>query len=119
LIVSLDCIRKLGWLEWWWLGVFIAPTTIPAVVVDGHTVHCLVSATSADRWGLELLTIEVFCLLVALDSPVRSDIIDCLLTSDDQTVPQSTVGEVDRCSVVSPDSPVAHRTVRRILVDEH
>jgi hypothetical protein len=29
--------RKLGWLEWWWLGVFIAPTTILAVVVDGHT----------------------------------------------------------------------------------
>jgi hypothetical protein len=29
--------RKLGWLEWWWLGVFIAPTTIPAIVVDGHT----------------------------------------------------------------------------------
>ena len=27
----------LGWLEWWWLGVFIAPTTIPAVAVDGHT----------------------------------------------------------------------------------
>jgi hypothetical protein len=28
---------KLGWLKWWWLGVFIAPTTIPAVAVDGHT----------------------------------------------------------------------------------
>jgi hypothetical protein len=27
----------LGWLEWWWLGVFIASTTIPAVPVDGHT----------------------------------------------------------------------------------
>jgi hypothetical protein len=27
----------LGWLEWWWSGVFIAPTTIPAVAVDGHT----------------------------------------------------------------------------------
>jgi hypothetical protein len=30
-------VGKLGWLEWWWLGVFIAPTTIPVVVVDGHT----------------------------------------------------------------------------------
>jgi hypothetical protein len=29
--------RRLGWLEWWWLGVFIVPTTIPAVAVDGHT----------------------------------------------------------------------------------
>jgi hypothetical protein len=27
-------VGNLGWLEWWWLGVFIAPTTIP---VDGHT----------------------------------------------------------------------------------
>jgi hypothetical protein len=50
--------RKLGWLEWRWLGVFIAPTTIPAVVVDGHTgqdtVHCPVPAMSADHWNLEL-----------------------------------------------------------------
>jgi hypothetical protein len=30
-------IGKLGWLEWWWLGVFIAPTTILAIAVDGHT----------------------------------------------------------------------------------
>jgi hypothetical protein len=27
----------LGLLEWWWLGVFIAQTTIPVVDVDGHT----------------------------------------------------------------------------------
>jgi hypothetical protein len=27
--------RKLGCLEWRWLGVFIAPTTILAIVVDG------------------------------------------------------------------------------------
>jgi hypothetical protein len=27
----------LGWLKWWWLGVFIAPTTILALAVDGHT----------------------------------------------------------------------------------
>jgi hypothetical protein len=30
---------------------------------------------------------EVFYLLAAPDSPMRSDIADCLLTSDDQTVP--------------------------------
>jgi hypothetical protein len=43
--------RKLGWLEWWWLGVFIAPTTILVVVVDGTpdspvvhwTLHCSLS----------------------------------------------------------------------------
>jgi hypothetical protein len=32
-----DEVAMLGWLEWWWLGVFIAPTTIPVVAVDGHT----------------------------------------------------------------------------------
>jgi hypothetical protein len=37
------------------------------------TVHCSVPATSAHRWGLELLTVEVFCPLAAPDSPVRSD----------------------------------------------
>jgi hypothetical protein len=26
--------RKLGCVNWWWLGVFITPTTILAVVVD-------------------------------------------------------------------------------------
>jgi hypothetical protein len=44
-------VGMLGWFEWWWLGVFIAPTTIPAVAVDGHTRqsggaldnHCLLS----------------------------------------------------------------------------
>jgi hypothetical protein len=36
LVLNEKC-RRLRWLEWWWLGVFIAPTTIPAVAVDGHT----------------------------------------------------------------------------------
>jgi hypothetical protein len=43
--------RNFGWLEWWWLGVFIAPTTILVVVVDGapdslvvhRTGHCSLS----------------------------------------------------------------------------
>jgi hypothetical protein len=30
LVLSVES-RKLGYLEWWWLGVFIAPTTILAV----------------------------------------------------------------------------------------
>jgi hypothetical protein len=30
-------VTMLGWLEWWWSGVFIALITIPAVAVDGHT----------------------------------------------------------------------------------
>jgi hypothetical protein len=36
LVLNEKC-RRLGWLEWWWLGVFITPTTILAVAVDGHT----------------------------------------------------------------------------------
>jgi hypothetical protein len=70
LVLNENC-RRLGWLEWWWLGVFIAPTTISAVAVDGHTghntVHCPVPATSADHWGLERLTVEVFYPLAAPD----------------------------------------------------
>jgi hypothetical protein len=70
----------------------------------------------ADRWGLEQLTVEVFCPLAALDSLVAHR--TCLvhsdfaaLTSDFCTVhfllfTQSTVGAVYRCSVGSPDSPV-------------
>jgi hypothetical protein len=45
--------RKLGWLEWRWLGVFIAPTTILAAAVDGapdspmvhRAGHCSVSGS--------------------------------------------------------------------------
>jgi hypothetical protein len=60
-------VESLDGIEWWWLGVFIAPTTILAIgcrflstgtpdspVRTGHTtVHFLVPATSADHWGLE------------------------------------------------------------------
>jgi hypothetical protein len=43
--------RKLGWLEWRWLGVFITPTTILVVAVDAtpdspvvhRTWHCSLS----------------------------------------------------------------------------
>jgi hypothetical protein len=34
------------------------------------TVQCPMRATSAARWGLEQLTIEVLCLLATPDSPV-------------------------------------------------
>jgi hypothetical protein len=32
LVLNANC-WKLGFLEWWWLGVFIAPTTKPTVGV--------------------------------------------------------------------------------------
>jgi hypothetical protein len=60
----------------------------------GHyTVHCLVSAMSADRWGLERLTVEVLCPLVAPDSPVCSDF--AVLTSDFRIVHCSSDIAVD------------------------
>jgi hypothetical protein len=72
-------------------GVFITPTTIQVVIVDGctghDTIHCPMRATSADRWDLERLTIEVLCPLAAPDSPVCSDF--CI-------VHYSVVSAVDR-----------------------
>jgi hypothetical protein len=73
------------------------------------TVHCLVRATSADRWGLELFTIEVVCPYGAPDSPVRPDVAYCLLTSD-----ASDYGAVDRSQPLAESTvaPWAHRTVQ-------
>ena len=62
------------------------------------TVYCPMCAMSTRRWGLEGLTIEVLCLVVAPDSPVahrtclvRSDFAACHLTLH-CTLLQSTVG---------------------------
>ena len=49
--------NKLGWLEWRWLGVFIAPTTILVVVVDGapdralFTVRCVPRQHAVGVWS--------------------------------------------------------------------
>jgi hypothetical protein len=59
-----------------------------------NTVYCSVSATSADRWGLERLTVEVHCALTAPDSPVRSDF--AALTSYFCTVHLLLFTSVDR-----------------------
>jgi hypothetical protein len=56
-----------------WLGFLL--TGVPdSPVRTGHcTVHCPVPAMSADRWGLEQLTVEFTCPCGATDSPVRPD----------------------------------------------
>jgi hypothetical protein len=120
-----------AWMAWWrWLRVFIASNHFLAVgwlccrwahrtvwwCTRHSTVHYPVSATSADRWILELLTIEVLCPLAAPDSPVAHWTVPCiltlqfwLLTSALSTFPLSAlsiVGKVDHCSVGSPDSPM-------------
>jgi hypothetical protein len=107
----LDVLNGGGW------GVFIAPTTIPAVAVDVHTghsvVYCLVSATSADRWGLERLTIEIVCLLAAPDSLVAHRIVRCILTlqTDFCAVDCAAVNAVNRWVKLTV-ALLSHRTVR-------
>jgi hypothetical protein len=68
-----------------------------------------VCATSADRWGLKWLPVEVLCPLAAPDSPVRSDL--AVLTSDFFTVHCVIVSVVD-CRAQLTVAPLAHRTVR-------
>jgi hypothetical protein len=69
----------------------------------GHgTVHCPVRTMSADRWGLERLTVEVLCPLAALNSLVRSDF--TVLTSDFCTVHCSSRW-LTGYSGGTPDSP--------------
>jgi hypothetical protein len=83
------------------------------------TVHCPVRATPADRWGLEWLTIEVICPLVASDSPVAHRTVWCVLTLHFRLLLCSLycrqcsrpLGAVDRCSAGSPDSPVNYSRV--------
>jgi hypothetical protein len=96
----LDGLNGGGW------GVFIAPTTILVVAVDG-TPNSTVPAMSVDRWGLERLTIEVLCPLVALDSPVCSNF--AVLTSDFCVVHCSLFTAVDRETQMTV-APLAHRT---------
>jgi hypothetical protein len=65
------------------------------------TVQCPVCATSAARWGLERLTVEVICLVAATDSLVRPDI--AALTSDRALFTFA----VDCCAQVTV-APLAH-----------
>jgi hypothetical protein len=65
-------------------------------------VHCPVRATSVDRWGLELLTVEVVCPFGAPDSPVRPVIAECLLNSD-----------AAYCGVVNHSRPLGEMIVSR------
>jgi hypothetical protein len=66
------------------------------------------SATSADRWGLDLLTVEVFCPFAAPDSPVRPVVADCLLASGTADCVRSRA--FDRWTKLTV-APLSHRTV--------
>jgi hypothetical protein len=91
------------------------------------TVHCMVCAMSAHRWGLERLTVEVLCLLAAPDSPVahrtcpvHSDF--AALTSDFCTVRfyssrSQPLSASDRCPIGSSDMSGVHQIVRWIIME--
>jgi hypothetical protein len=84
-----------------WLTSLSTGTLDSPVRTRHSTVHCPLSATLADRWGLELLTVEVVYLCGAPDSPVAHRTVRCDMTSQTtsdlltlQTAVQSTT--VDR-----------------------
>jgi hypothetical protein len=93
-IVLNEEVGMLGWLEWWrlrgiyspnyyssrWLILLSTGTLDSPVAHRTLNVHCPACATSADRWGLELLTIEVLCPLAAPDSPVAHRTVRCNLS---------------------------------------
>jgi hypothetical protein len=99
-----------------WLTVLSMGTPDSPVVHRHSTIHCPVSATSADCWGFKLLTIEVFYPFATLDSPVRPVIVDCLLTSGTVDCARSRAVDhwaklvVARCLIGqsggTPDGPV-------------
>jgi hypothetical protein len=63
------------------------------------TVQCPVRATSAARWGLEGLTVEVLCLLAAPDSPMPHQ--TCPVCSDFSSLTSDCVlftFAFDRCA---------------------
>ena len=63
-----------------WQGLLAMGAPDSSVRHQTATVHSPERATSARRWGLERLTIEVLCPVAAPDSPVAHQ--TCLLCSD-------------------------------------
>jgi hypothetical protein len=125
--------RKLG-LQWVrWLGVYIAPNHFLAVGkgwwrwahrtvrCDTGQQLCTIRCAPCQRncYGSEQLTVGDVCLLAAQDSPVPNF---CALTSVEAlfTVERfcsRPLAPVSRCSAGSPNSPVAHWTVRWIIAE--
>jgi hypothetical protein len=128
---------ELGCLEWWWLGVFIAPTNKTAVgeaAVDGRTgqsdappdtIRCASHVTqplgfwrfrSLELWQSRPL--DSHCSLSGAPSGAALTLREL---SAHCSRCQSIVG-VDRCagsrcSAGTPDGPVTHRTVRWIIAE--
>jgi hypothetical protein len=127
--------RKLGWIEWRWLGVFIAPTTILVVVDDGapdslvvhRTGHCSVSGAchvscplgfgAVGHWS----PLSCSCTGQSYGTPDMSAAFwlfampSALCAFTVHVVDRWRTG--DRCSVGSPDMFGAHRTIRWIIAE--
>jgi hypothetical protein len=119
--------EKLGCLEWWWLGVFIAPTTKPAVgeavcrwrtgqpchpTVRVLTVSTIGALTS---WGTEQsgAAPDRSCSLSGAPSGAALTLRELSAhCSRCRRSLESTVALASRCSAGTPDSPVPHQTVR-------
>jgi hypothetical protein len=125
----------LGWLEWWWLGVFIALNHHIAVgeavcrrahrTVRCATGHCPVRQPrhpTVRVWALSTVGALTFggteqsgaapdrhCSLSG--APLTSALTSVVNCSAVRGTMQSTVAPKSSCSAVTPDSPVAHRTV--------
>jgi hypothetical protein len=126
----------LGWLEWRWLGVFIAlnhQTTVGAGccrwahrTVRCAIGHCLVrkprhptvriltqstvGALTSGGTGQSSATPDRHCSLSG--APLTSVLTSVANCSAVKGNVQSTVAPKSRCSTVTPDSLVAHRIVR-------
>jgi hypothetical protein len=111
--------ENLGCLEWWWLGVFIAPTTKPtvgdAVCRWAHrTVRCASHITQSlgfwrfwplERWLHVTPDIPVWHRTGVVHCPVRLWRLLWLLRAL-FTLLQTTVALDSRCSASPPDGPV-------------
>jgi hypothetical protein len=113
--------EKLGCLEVWWLGVFIAKTT--KVVVGEGCCRKTVRVRPLELWqvgppdspvvhrtGPVHCPVCLLALLWLLRAQARTVHVHCSLL-------QTTVGADSHCSAGTPDSPVLHRTVRWIIAE--
>jgi hypothetical protein len=120
----------LGCLEWWWLGVFIAPTTKIAIGEGCYqwahqTVRCASHITQPlGFWRFRPLKLwhprppDSHCSLSGAPSGAALTLHELSAHYSLFRRPlESTVALGSRCSAGTPDSPVTHQTVRWIIAE--
>jgi hypothetical protein len=132
LVLNVKC-WKLGCLEWWWLGVFIALNHQLTVGVGccrwAHLTGCASHVTQplgfGSFWPLEVLSCsgsgqsgaapDKHCSLSGV--PLTTALTSARTIRVYRGPLQSTVALGSRCSAGTPDSPVAHQTFRWIIAE--